>query len=203
MFYIIGASHDAQIKEKGAAETQAQNEFHTCLEQAVQRIEPALIAEELSDYALVKRGREKGAAQESLTKTIANSCKVEHRFCDPDDKARARIGYMEAGELSLRIWQTHGKNLSSVELSLRASAVEVAKYWPLRERFWLDQLSDMHKKQVIFVCGDAHVETFRELLKNHKIESTVEARHIGVTPYDDTRSAEIGLYLKSHPEVFD
>jgi SpoVK/Ycf46/Vps4 family AAA+-type ATPase len=103
----------------------------------------------------------------------------------------------------LRIWQTYGKNLSSVELSLRASAVEVAKYWPLRERFWLDQLSDMHGKDIVFVCGDAHIETFRELLKKTNIESTVEARHIGVTTYDDIRSAEIGLYLKRHPEVFD
>jgi len=71
----------------------AQKEFRACLEQTLQCLNPNLVAEELSEYALKKVGQEKGVAQESLSKVIADSANTEHRFCDPDDAATEERTY--------------------------------------------------------------------------------------------------------------
>jgi hypothetical protein len=201
MFYIIGVSHRVQSKNKGAAETSDQHKYHLSLEQAIQRRKPVVVAEEFSEYALSRARKKSGTEQEPLTKIIAESSKVEHRYCDPDKDARIRIGYREASELSWNIWLTSGSNLSYDERSLRAEAIEMAKYWPRREQFWLAQLSDVCARDVVFVCGNAHIESFRELLGKHNIDSTVEHRHIGVTSSDDKRFAETKAYIAAHPDV--
>jgi hypothetical protein len=201
MFYIIGVAHRAQAKQKRNEDTEEQKHFRKCLAEAIERFKPALIAEEFSEWTLQQLLKDKKAEHESLTKAIADSVKVGHRFCDPDDKARAKMQYVEGTTLGLQIFMRNDENLSNDECSDRGFAIEIARYWPLRERYWLDQLGDVKDKDVVFVCGDAHVESFRELLNRDGINSTIVARHIGVTSSDDAFWDRVKRYLASHPEL--
>lgn len=202
MFHLIGVSHRAQMKDKDAEETEFQKDFRACLEQAIKEIRPALVAEELSDYALKKVGLAKGKEQVSLTKEIADLASVKHRFCDPNDIARLKMGYVEGSQIALNLALTSGEDLSNEEINLRGFATEIVRHWPSREKFWLDQLGDACRKTVIFVCGDAHVESFRALLKQHDIDSSIVKRHIGVTEYDDKFSDAIQTYIQRRPDLF-
>jgi hypothetical protein len=76
-------------------------------------------------------------------------------FCDPEPKARKEMGYVEGSDLALQIALRSSQDLSSAEVSDRRFAIEVTKYWPLRETFWFDQLSDSKNRDLIFVSGDA------------------------------------------------
>ena len=93
------------------------------------------------------------------------------------------------------------EGLSTAEVNLRGFAIEVARYWPRRGKCWLEQLADVCDKDVVFVCGDAHVESFSELLTRNAINSKVLARHIGVTKDDDEFSKRVLVYLEAHPEL--
>ena len=55
----------------------------------------------------------------------------------------------------------------------------------------------------MFVCGDAHVDSFRELLEENDIDSTPAAQHIGVTPSDDDWWNRVKKYIDAHPELQD
>jgi len=199
VFHIIGVSHRAHTLQKGGTEAAEQKEFRACLESAIAKYRPAIVAEELSEYALKYLSKVRGMPQESLTKAIADAAGVGYRFCDPDDKARAKMGYMEGWSLAQQMIMKG--SLPDQEAIIRGCAIETAKHWPNREKFWLDQLADVMTKEVIFVCGDAHVERFQELLKKNGIASDVPGRHFGVTEHDDQRWAEVKAYVVAHPEL--
>lgn len=197
----MGVAHRVQSKQKGAEDSEDQKQFRRCIAGAIERLKPLLVAEEFSAYALEKLRRENGIEYESVTKAMADSFKIEHRFCDPDADARARMGYIEGTELALQIALEGTEGLSNAEVNDRGFAIEIAKHWPLREKFWLDQLGDMHDMDIIFVCGDAHVDSFRELLKQNGIKSTIVSRHVGVTQSDDEFWNRVMLFLEAHPEL--
>jgi len=199
MFHIIGVSHRAHTIQKGGTETTEHKEFRACLESAIAKYHPAIVGEELSEYALEYLSELRGMPQESLTKAIAGAAGVSYRFCDPDDKARAKMGYVEGWSLAQEMIMKG--SFPDHEAIIRGSAIETAKHWPNRERFWLDQLADVTTKEVIFVCGDAHVERLQELLKKDGIASDVPGRHFGVTEHDDQRWAEVKAYFAKHPEL--
>src|SRR5260370_20334070 len=134
MFYIIGVAHQVQFKQEGADDSEDQKQFCNALASAIERFKPALVGEEFSEHAL----KQQGADYESLTKAVANSLRVEHRFCDPDADTRAKLKYREGTEIALEL--TSDRSLSNAEINDRGFAIEVAKYWPIREKFWLDQL---------------------------------------------------------------
>lgn len=199
MFHIIGVSHHTHTIQKGGAESDSQKDFRTCLQNAIGQYRPVLVGEELNKYALQERTKASGTPQESLTKVVCDAAGVSHRFCDPDDKARTKMGYEEGYGLAQDMIMRG--SFSNEEAFLRGRAIEVAKHWPRREKFWLEQLHDVATRDVIFVCGDAHIESFQKLLKQSGIDSDIVKRHIGVTPYDDQVRADTMAYLKEHPEL--
>lgn len=167
MFYLIGVAHRVQAKLVEEPQSEDQARFCDCVEDTIHRFRPALIAEEFSQEALVKLNRERGVIHESITKVIAERSSIEHRFCDPDAAARERMGYREGSDIALQIAMGDCDGLSSAEISDRGFAIEVLRYWPLRERFWLDSIADAKKREVVFICGDANIVSFQNLL-NHK-----------------------------------
>lgn len=54
---------------------------------------------------------------------------------------------------------------------------------------------------LIFVCGDGHVETFTALLSEKGIPFEVVERGIGVNENDDAEMAAGWQYLREHPEI--
>src|SRR5579872_911663 len=138
MVYLLGVGHRVQAKPQDAVCTEEQTQFCECLSAAIEKIGPSIVAEEFSQYALEKLRTDQGIVYESVTKPIADSFKVEHRFCDPDKNERATIGYVEGSELALQLAMS-SLNLSNAEINNRGFAIEIARYWPIREKFWFDQ----------------------------------------------------------------
>jgi hypothetical protein len=189
------------MKDKGAPENETQKEFRDCLESALGTLKPSLVAEELSEYALQHVGEEKQVEQESLTKLIADAAGVEHRFCDPDDDERNKMGYIEGSAMVLKL-MLGDERLSNEEINLRAFGIEIHKHWPAREGFWLERLGEVKDKVVVFVCGDGHIDSFKSVLTKRGIESVVIKRAIGLTSHDVEFSEKVHLYIKEHPEMF-
>src|SRR5205807_1472182 len=125
--------------------------FRECMANAIQRFKPTLIAEEFSAHALEKLRTDTGAEHESVTRAAAESLGIEHRFCDPNDEERAKMRYVEGSQLALQIALNNNEGLSNAEVNNRGFAIEIAKYWPLREQFWLDRLSDIKNRDLLFV----------------------------------------------------
>src|SRR5262249_46545751 len=136
----------------------------------------------------------------SVTKRLVELRGIEHRFCDLSSEDRKTVGYREGSDIALDL-AMQWNDLANDEINNVGFATEIAKYWPLREKAWLDRISDVLSKVVIFVCGDAHIETFSDLLARNKIESEVVSRGIGVTKRDDEFWKNVKEYLKGHHEL--
>ena len=74
------------------------------------------------------------------------------------------------------------------------------KYFPMRESYWLECLSDVLGKDVLFICGQAHIESLAQLLRSKSVEVTVAAERIGVNAEDDRIVALARNYLAEHPD---
>lgn len=92
-------------------------------------------------------------------------------------------------------------NISNDDARRKSWALDIGKYFERRERFWLDKIADLREKTVVFVCGDAHVDTFSKILDASGWQVHVAARGIGVTDEDRRNVAEGLQYLKEHPEI--
>lgn len=203
MFYIIGVAHRVQCRQKDTADSGDQTKFRECLVETIDRVKPVIVAEEYSQYALRQLGSDNGAEYEAVAKNVAESLRVAHRFCDPEPEVREKMGYLEGTEIARQIFMHDTKNLSNDEINDLAFAIEVARFWPLREDFWLSQLEDVKNQDLVFVCGEAHIDSFMELLSGSRIDSSVVARGIGVTKRDDEWWNRIVSYLAMHPELYD
>jgi hypothetical protein len=194
MFHIIGVAHRAQVVILGTELTEDQRRLSNRLSHLVQEVTPVLIAEEQSLEGL--------GGNRSIPMQIAEKAGVEHRFCDPDSKQRAAMGYRTRQEMELAMFTgSEGWELSNAEISAKAGAIEIARYFPMRERFWLEQLADRSDAEIAFVCGDAHVEGFMRLLKENGISSRIVDRAIGVNDEDRYTIGNALNYLEKHPEL--
>jgi hypothetical protein len=127
---------------------------------------------------------------------------IEHILCDPNKNQRRDLGYRDGMELEISTFMSaEGWGMSSDEIHLRARATEMGRYFPVRERFWLDQLGERWKRDGVFICGNAHIEGFTELLKARGIPFRIVERGIGVTPEEKEDWERIVEYLKAHPEL--
>lgn len=194
MFFIVGLAHREQCSGNGNPHTPAQIKYVATLEILIHRVSPSCIAEEDSEEALASR------KSFSLAKPIAKKFDIEHRFCDPTMDERKEIGYRDNSNLQVNIFMHDDRNMTQQEIQAKARASEIAKYWRVREEFWLRKLNDL-KTNVIFVCGDGHVETFTALLSEKEIPFEVVERGIGVNEHDDAEMAAGRQYLREHPEV--
>jgi hypothetical protein len=195
MIHLIGLAHEAQASPSGKPETEAQQRYADVLQKTIRDVHPCLVAEE---YSLES---EQANKRRSIAKPIADGAGVEHRFCDPADAERKQIGYVGTQELHLMI-QMHDPNwnISNEEAEAKAWAICIGRYFVVREKFWLDRIRDAADKDVVFVLGDGHIESFSKLLAAAGIESGVFERGIGLTA-ENTRLMENGLrYLREHPE---
>lgn len=203
MFYIVGVNHRVQGKQKETADTEDQVKFRKCLVEIIDKVKPAVAAEEYSQYALSQLGKDNGAEHEALAKDVAESVKVAHRFCDPEPEVRKKMGYLEGTAIARQIFMRDTKNLSNAEINDLAFAIEVARFWPVRENFWLSQLDDVKHQDLVFVCDEAHIDSFIKLLGRSHIGARIVERHIGVTQRDDEWWNRVLTYLTLHPELRD
>jgi hypothetical protein len=195
--YLIGVNHTtAQSSTDGTPQSEDQKNYVESLTKAIRNVGAEYVAEEYSEEA------EQMTKRLSLTLKVASENGAKHRFCDPTQDQRRQIRYLGHQELHIQIWMNDANwNISNEEAEAKAWALAIGKYFERRERFWLQKIADIKDKRVIFVCGDAHVDTFSKLLEATGWEVHVVARGIGITD-EDRRKVGAGLqYLKDHPEV--
>jgi hypothetical protein len=196
MVHIIGVAHRAQVTSPGTELTEDQKRLSDRLSQLAQEVGATLIAEEQSLEAL--------GNNVSLSKQTAQNRNIEHRFCDPDSHERAAMGYRDRQSIGQEIFfSDEGWELSPTEIDAKAGAIEIARYFPLRERFWFEGLADRVDSEIAFVCGDAHVEGFVGLLKEKGIPYRVCDRGIGLNDEDKYVFGNAMKYLEQHPEIRD
>jgi hypothetical protein len=194
MIHLIGLAHRAQSWKPQSERTEAQEAFEHVLRRAIECWRPVLIAEEDSEEALADH------QTASIAKEIALQEKIEHRFCDPTQDERRAIGYRDRGSLALDISMSESADLSGDEINLKAQAIEIARYFPIREQFWLERIAGFRDGSVIFICGDGHIESFGRLLDCNGVPYRVAHRGIGLSD-EDRWFEKARHYLMEHPEI--
>ena len=154
--HLIGVNHTiAQSSTDGTPSTEDQKCYVATLTKAVHDLGAEFVAEEYSEEA------EQLTKRQSLTPKVAIENGAKHRFCDPSQAERRRLRYIGHQDLHLLIGMHDPNwNISNEEAEAKAWALSIGKYFERRERFWLQEIADIKDKTVIFVCGDAHVDTF-------------------------------------------
>ena len=192
MIYIIGVSHKVQYI-KLLDRNPGHDEFEKLLRKAISDLSPAFIGEEDSKEALARRNAV------SIPKIVADELGIEHAFCDPNLAEREAIGYREIAEIQQSALEEFWS--MSDESIVMARAIQMAVYFPKRERFWFEHLPLHRGDDGIFVCGDAHVESFGALLASQSIQSAALHREIGMADSEKTDVAQARKYLAEHPEL--
>jgi hypothetical protein len=77
-------------------------------------------------------------------------------------------------------------------------ALEVVKDFPLRETYWLEMLHDVVREEIIFVCGDYHVDTFGARLESNGIKTVVTERQIGMPTSLIEHNQNVREYVGRH-----
>jgi hypothetical protein len=177
MLYLIGVRHEVQSISVGSEETADHTRFRLCLERAIQEYEPTFVAEEYSDDALSVSALRRNGPQEFFTKKVAASRNVEHLLCDAPLKVKYSMGYQGWDGWEIQISRL-GEPLYDRD-DLLPQALEIVKDFPLREGYWLNQLQHILQMEVVFVCGDSHIDTFGRRLKSNGIPYQILERQIG------------------------
>jgi hypothetical protein len=194
VFHLIGVAHRVQSVGTGDQLNNDQNRLSNCLSHLVEQVNLAVIAEEQSLEGL--------GTSLSIPQRIAEKAGIEHRFCDPDSKQRVAMGYRDRHSIWEDLFASGDSwNLSSPELDAKAGAIEMVRYFPMREKVWLERLADHAHSEVAFVCGNAHIEGFTKLLNESGIPSRIVDRGIGVNDEDRYLLETTLAYLEKHPEL--
>ncbi len=174
MVYIIGVDHLIQYDNTIVPE-HLYHQFTDLIKSVVNKNSISLIAEEFSVEAITSvYHAERGILQET-----AADLGVFHRYCDPEENDRIKIGIPYYAEIRDQVKKKY-KILQEFILddSLRATVkretMELSKqYWSRREEFWLQCIIDYTDMNVLFVCGHDHVDRFRTLIIKKGIQSSI------------------------------
>ena len=159
---LLGLCHCHQLLDH----PKASRKFEPYLKNLFLTEKPDLIAEELSEDALLK-----WKARDSVACRLANYLNVCHLFCDPNKEERNALGIKCRKEIAQELG--YGVALTR-EQSAEVDKIEKAN-WETREKFWLNKLNEHQPNKCIFLVGADHVDRFAVLLTENDIQSvTVE-----------------------------
>jgi hypothetical protein len=159
--YLIGVEHRVQSIPTNGPEIADHKAYRLCLEQAIQDYKPAVVAEEYSKASLDRvQFVNPSVPYEFFTQKIATNAGVEPMLCEPELKLRFQMG-CQGRERWSELLADLDNIIPADECGSLGMALEINKEWPIREKYWLDQLEPAIKNEIIFVCGDGHIETLR------------------------------------------
>lgn len=150
---VVGTSHPIQIADLA---------LKPFLENLCRDFNVRAVAEEMNVEALAEH-----KCTSSIPMQIAGGLQMPHRFCDPNNAERAKLGIRQENEIRIQAW------LSSSTLSESEIAAQLTESYAMRERYWLEQLRDLNVWPVLFICGADHVASFCELLKQQNFTAHV------------------------------
>jgi hypothetical protein len=199
MLYLIGVSHSVQAYKRNEEKTENQQDFSNILEETIRKVHPAFVAEEDSVEALNER-KEVSVAKELLQKPEMSG--ICHKFCDPDKAQRKSINYRTCREILLLLQTIDHGGLSPDELKWKAKAIEIGRFFSIREQFWLQQLDRCLEQNTIFICGYAHLaETLPKLLHSKGVPHEIVKCDVSVTDAQRECIRKSHEYLKNNPSL--
>jgi hypothetical protein len=198
LVYLIGVEHSVHVIPLNGNETPPHRLYRAALEKAIQDFRVEVVAEEFSLDALQIRSL--AIQHELFTKKIADKLGAEHLLCDTPNSVK----YKTLGCQGIDGWrdQLFEWDLKSnfVTTEVLARALDIVRDHPLREEYWYEQIRQRLNENLIFVCGDYHVDTFGKRLGTKAVQSTVVVREIGVEqPLLDEMSA-VRDYIDQHEQ---
>jgi hypothetical protein len=199
MIYLIGVEHRLQSISVGGEETPEQIKYRSCLERAIEQYDPTVVAEEYCEDGLKMWAYLRGTPHEYFTKRITDSKGVKHLPCDTGTEVKCVLGFQgTAGWRQQISWLDNHESYKNDEFL--PEALDVIKDFALRENYWLEQLRDVLHEDVIFVCGDYHVDTFGQRLHNKGIKTQIVAREIGMPTDLIERLIEVRKYISQNAQ---
>jgi hypothetical protein len=174
MIHLMGVDHaQAQRKKRGLAPTDLQRHYQSLVESAIQSIHPDLLAEEDHPDYLAEDGAE------SILSAVAAAHGIEHLFVEADRATQKKIGYKNVDMLQSLLIRA---GTPSKEVAL---AHKIAHQFPIRERYWLQQLGKTSARNILLIFGDMHFTTLTSLLAAQGLPCSVFAERVGIDPAND------------------
>jgi hypothetical protein len=153
--YLIACDHvKEQTYPEGIAlddpRNTTQREFRDLLIKAIEKHAPSLIAEEHNEDGLKRKNLR------SVAREVASEMGIQHRLCEQSIEAKIARGLN--GVPNVPPWDRH-----------KAMYKYFLSEWPIREDFWIEQMSYNLYLRVLFICGMGHRETLRRRLERYGI----------------------------------
>jgi len=173
MIYITGIDHLLQYN--GPVPPELLEEFKGYLAAKIKELNITLISEEFNEEFLY----DVFGATEGTAETAAEDAGISHLYCDPDASEREALGIPYYADVMDMVKVRHGiKEKFIMDSDLRKqvereTSLEVKKFWPVRERFWLDKLRGRLSENILFLCGHEHVMGFSALLREEGVAASV------------------------------
>lgn len=172
MIHIVGTHHDLQSTkrpddaiERGYSVEQVEEmraRFAAFIRSLVIETSAALIAEELLECVLAHH------EADSTLAPVAAALSIEHSLCDLPNKERFDL------------------DLLHVSASWPACP-ERDRLFHEKEKHWLGRIKHRTENPIIFVCGEQHTRSFRNLLSAQAIPSRIEVQFFGEEIYGSSR----------------
>jgi hypothetical protein len=181
MVHLIGVEHKIQYKNPTWGVTQAHRDnwdrYSSIIEQSICNIKPAVVAEELNEKWLEGKNGAKSILKFIKEEHEARTgTKILHIFAEPDSIDKSAKGYKDRETIEAIL----SAKMQVEPTPEQIMAHVIAHQHPIRENLWLDTIWEHICGELIFVCGDIHLYTFRKLLKEKRIDSRIIAQGIGV-----------------------
>lgn len=127
---------------------------------------------------------------QSIGNPLAGKLKGFRRECFERDQTVSCLLEMKNARLH------YGESSFVSALCLPAELRHLRDWVP--QQYWLDHLKPFAGKEIIFVCGDSHIESFAGFLGSQGIPSTVVKREIGMTAELKKQADSELQYAKMH-----
>lgn len=146
--FLFGTAHSLQIGTRlknSVSDAQLKSEFKNhCLNQEVD-----LIAEEMSEEALMREGIDQTIAQ-----IVGEELGISHLFCDPSSQVRAELGISDTQRIRI------DSIIKGWDKSKESEVISIS--WDRRENYILEQIYKRSSSNVLLICGSNHVEAFSQ-----------------------------------------
>ena len=162
--YLVGTRHDYQRVGNPGSE-----QFRAFIAGACQERKIRAVGEEESFESLSRSG-----ATTSVSKQVADSLHIEHRYCDPSIEEQRALGIPHPGKVGLAAF--------SPVCDYYEEDPEVREADAIRERTWLEQIVALNLWPALFVCGANHTASFVTLLQTRDITVHVLSPKCGWRP---------------------
>ena len=169
MIHLIGVDHfRAQRKKRGLELTEIQRQYQSVVESAIQSLHPDLLAEEDHPDYLAEDDAE------SILCTVARSHDIKHAFIEASRAMQMSLGYKDLNMIH-DLLAARG-----TPSDILANAHKFSHQFPIREKFWLQQINKTGADNILLICGDLHLQSFTTILIAVGIPYSIIAEKIGV-----------------------